>query len=364
MQMDRILSCVDESETADVISSTPAHVYESWYESLVHICGREAYVPISAGQLLEILSFSARALSAAELYFIYKSYSTPGLPLNLDDPSVNLDFLEDVCSDFVAIIPPKGGAKNCTLRLVHPRMKTFLVRNSSEFTRHLPENPLAGFSILESQANLKFGKICLFCLLQFTEQIGLDVQKDLAIRSLLDYSAHYWYIHALHADDAALNDLMLVLFTSEEYFTTWLSVYDPDDQKSSKGKTNHPSPLYYACLIGFYDLTERLLDQGARLGEAGGRHNYPLLAAVEAGHQEIVRLLLERGDEANRRFENGDSAVIRAAAHGNAETVQSLLMHGADLNARDKDHLTALHRAVRQRHHDVISLLLESGADC
>jgi len=273
---------------------------------------------------------------------------------------VNFLKIETICSDFVAVVTRSEIAKSYTyesIKLVHPQLKNLL------FSCYLGETKFWELGVSKTQANLHMAESCLTYLLSFNGTIDANDTIFADRYSLLRYAAQNWYIHATESDVLCLQTLLLGLFTSEVCFATWLSVHDPDAPDRSIPEANPPSPLYYACLLGFYDLAKTLLGQGARLDEVAGKHNYPLLAAVASGHREVVRMLLDEKDEANRRFKNGDTAIIRAASEGRADIVQLLLTHGGDPNAKDERHLTALHWAIRWEQYGIVPLLLDSEAE-
>lgn len=268
--------------------------------------------------------------------------------------------IETICSDFVAVVTRSEIAKSYTyesIKLVHPQLKNLL------FSCYLGETKFWELGVSKTQANLHMAESCLTYLLSFNGTIDANDTIFADRYSLLRYAAQNWYIHATESDVLCLQTLLLGLFTSEVCFDTWLSVHDPDAPDRSIPGADHPSPLYYACLLGFHNLAKTLLSQGARLDVVGGEHNYPLLAAVASGHRRVVRLLLDGKDEANRPFKNGDTAMIRAAFQDRTDIVQLLLDHGADPNAKDKRHLTVLHRASRQQCDGIVRLLLDVGAD-
>jgi len=273
---------------------------------------------------------------------------------------VDLEEIENICSDFLAVVTSAevpGSYTQKMVKLVHPQLQILL------FSDHLGDTRFGHYGISKTQAHLRMAESCLSYLLRFTEPIHAENETLDYECPLLQYAARYWYTHASIGDEFCLRVPMVRLFTSKVCFPIWLSVYDPDTHDWAHFKANRPSPLYYACLLGFCDLAKALLRQGARFDVGGGKHRFPLLAAVTSGHEDVVRLLLDKGDDANRRFKNGNAAIIRAASQGYSDIAQLLISHGANPDARDKRHLTALHWAVRQDKDDIVPILLASGAN-
>lgn len=139
------------------------------------------------------------------------------------------------------------------------------------------------FHISERQANLQMALSCLEHLKQSIKVPKLNRINVNSADTLLQYSAPYWYSHARVTSNRSLQALISSLFTSEGHFASWLSVWDPDNEGRPREKAQRPSPLYYACLLGFYDLARALLAEGAAIDQTGGESKLPLLVAIDFG---------------------------------------------------------------------------------
>ncbi|KAL9593236.1 MAG: hypothetical protein Q9219_007632 [cf. Caloplaca sp. 3 TL-2023] len=99
--------------------------------------------------------------------------------------------------------------------------------------------------------------------------------------------------------------------------------------------------LHYACTLGYYEMTELLLENGAWVNAAPDDDEHglsPLMMAVEAGSTNLVCLLLARGAKVNAAV----PATLMTALHfackrGDLETAQELIRYGAKTAAKTKD---------------------------
>lgn len=250
------------------------------------------------------------------------------------------------------------------IELVHPSIRTFL---SSEY---IQESRARALHVDRRLSHHRMAGACLELLLGRRFESPSD---EVALSSVLPYAAKYWSYHfnCLNADQQrtsnpdqhkALHVLVLELFRSQECFSHWLSIYDPDSSTPGSAVKN-PSPLYYASLLGLYDVTKDLIvieTASPRLNS--GKHGYPLLAAIENGHTEIVRLLLENRihpADPNIKCDNADTALIRAISQGKSSIARILLENGADRTLHGNQHLSPLHWAVRIRNEEALRLLFE-----
>lgn len=97
---------------------------------------------------------------------------------------------------------------------------------------------------------------------------------------------------------------------------------------------NGTSPLIVACLYGYDDIVELLLDKGAKINLRDSVGYSPLYAACQNGHDSTIRILLSKGADVNLSSNNGASPIYRACENCHKSTVQLLLKYGADINKR------------------------------
>lgn len=142
-------------------------------------------------------------------------------------------------------------------------------------------------------------RACLATLLHF------DDPDDLTPETLLNfplyrYAANYCMNHCRTASDDICKVLCLQLFVQKgNCFTNWLRVHNPYDQwRDPIFFAKNPeaaSSLYYASLLGFPNIVDHLLGNGADPNLLGGKINFALQAASHQGYEEVVRQLLRGG---------------------------------------------------------------------
>jgi ankyrin repeat protein len=137
------------------------------------------------------------------------------------------------------------------------------------------------------------------------------------------------------------------LFDADKpYFPAWLQVHNIDTRplRSSilyyfalNEAPNMATPLYYAALCGFHDLTEQLIiKHPQQVNAAGGYYESPLGAALSGGHFEIAQLLYERSADLDVQGYYNRTPLGGASFSGQLEIVQWLLSRGANPNVTVK----------------------------
>eukprot|EP00931_Biecheleriopsis_adriatica_P006174 TRINITY_DN107623_c0_g1_i1.p1 TRINITY_DN107623_c0_g1~~TRINITY_DN107623_c0_g1_i1.p1 ORF type:complete len:399 (+),score=66.20 TRINITY_DN107623_c0_g1_i1:41-1237(+) len=143
--------------------------------------------------------------------------------------------------------------------------------------------------------------------------------------------------------------------------------YDPDWTSTTFGdRTEHRTPLHYACVEGNAEAASYLLEARAKLDIQDGQWKTPLHLAIEEEHTDIIDLLLRFGPDVNLgNMESGmnNSPLMDASHKGDLGLVEKLITARADVTQQGKQQMSALHLAVRKRHTDVARKLLESRAD-
>ena len=123
------------------------------------------------------------------------------------------------------------------------------------------------------------------------------------------------------------------------------------------------SPLILASEHGDAKLVAKLLALGGDPNDTEGACSSVLHSAVDSNNAEVVHLLLEHGANPKCRLKaNGDSALFNAATSGNAQIAADLLAHGADFNVRGVRGRTPLHAAAATKHFEVLQVLVKAGA--
>jgi len=131
--------------------------------------------------------------------------------------------------------------------------------------------------------------------------------------------------------------------------------------------TNGPdgsTPLQWAVYRNDIPEVKRLLQAGAKVGEANNYGATPMQMAAATGNAQIIKLLLDAGANADSPNAEGQTALMAVARTGNVEAAKLLLRRGAKVNARESwGDQTALMWASARRHPQMMELLISHGAD-
>jgi ankyrin repeat protein len=109
-------------------------------------------------------------------------------------------------------------------------------------------------------------------------------------------------------------------------------------------------------------LTERLIQNGARVEALSETLGTPLNAAILSGLYEVAKVLIAHGAEIDARDARRSTPLYYASGRGDLEAVHLLLSKGADVNAANAPGFRPLHWAAGNGHLEVVRLLLANGA--
>jgi len=194
---------------------------------------------------------------------------------------------------------------------------------------------------------------------------------------LAEYAAEHWVFHAQYKDVSThLRKGMEHFFDLDKpHLSAWRELHDMGtmpiphstffllypDQKSPA------SPLYYAALCGFHDLTKDLISKyPSQVNASGGFYLGPLVAALAGKHFRTADLLRLSGAHPDVRGYDLKTPLHDVAYHGDLEILHKLIEYNADLDAVDADGYTPLCEASVSSHPnsvDVVRLFLEHGVD-
>ena len=317
--------------------------------------------PLRVAELAEVLAFD---------------FSGEGIPkLNPDwrwedhEEAVML-----TCSSLVMIVDDaresEDGSKdkNEDSRIVqfsHFSVKEFLM--SSRFADS--SRDVSHYHVEPEAAHMILAQACLGVLLRLSDRMDRDMIKNFP---LAYYAARYWVEHArFKGVSSPILDGMECLFDADKpHFSAWLWIYNEDDYGRSM-TTMSPEkpeavPLYYAALLGFRDLTARLLAEHPEDVHAeGGYEVTPLHASAAYGYTDVFSLLVEHYPNLDIKGHYDQTPLHRAAHCGHLEIGKLLVDHGADVDARDdvqRTELTPLFYAARHGRLAFARMLLENGA--
>ncbi|MEG4809998.1 ankyrin repeat domain-containing protein [Microcoleus sp. F8-D3] len=132
-----------------------------------------------------------------------------------------------------------------------------------------------------------------------------------------------------------------------------------DNARNGKGTTL----LHNAVKIGFKELVQQLIKDGANVAILDSEKRTPLHLAVDRGSQDIAELLIANGARVNARNANGQTPLYRAIAIGHNEIAALLINNGTDVNNIDGSGTTPLHKAAHYGNVEILKLLIAKGAE-
>ena len=349
-----------------------------------------------AHQLLQCLVAAVRPLRVEELAEVLAvDFAVEGIPkLNLGWRWKDQEeAVMSACSSLVVIV--KDGDSRI-VQFSHFSVKEFLTANRLAE----PIRDVSRYHIRLEAAHTILAQACLGVLLRLDDRVDRDKIKDFP---LARYAAQYWPTHARFENASShIKDGMKCLFDADKpHFAAWLWIYNEEYEGGRPMSTMCPekpeaSSLYYAAMLGFRDLADRLIaEHPEHVNARGGLEQTPTHVAARAGHADILSLLLEHGAEVEALGHNGQTPLHRASWQRKVKAGQCLLDHGADINARnnsgltplgsaayqdleftrmlvergariddsDSDGWTSLHWAIQSGNVQIVQLLLENGAD-
>jgi ankyrin repeat protein len=320
-------------------------------------------------RLLQCLVVAMRPLLVEELAEV--------LAVDFDDaegiPRLNPDWRSEgqeqalltACSSLIAIVEHNSSR---VVQFSHFSVQEFL---TSKRLAIMSED-ISHFQVLLEPSHTILAQACLGVLLQSGGCIHKDGTKNES--PLADYAARRWVNHAQFENVSShAQKAMERLFDPDKaHFQDWLRLHDVERTYHNpafvlfmplSSPRPKPTPLYYAALCGFRDLTEHILvNHPQQVNVHGGLYVVPLVAALAANHYSIAQLLHEYGADVDVRGADRLTPLHSASRQGHFEIVQWLLDHGAATNVRTDDDKTPLHGAVWKGHVDVVRILLKHNA--
>ncbi len=123
------------------------------------------------------------------------------------------------------------------------------------------------------------------------------------------------------------------------------------------------TPLFVAVETGNIEITQLLLDHGAKVSAKDIEKQTPLMRLDDDATPELVELLVRYGAKVDLADKEGNTALILAAESVKAEVLKALIDTGADVRAKNKLGRTALMEAAENDDLESVKLLLEAGAE-
>ena len=290
--------------------------------------------------------------------------------------------VRSACRTLVNIIDIRGEK---VVQLTHASVREYLMSDRiakgtlPDMSRVPPTPALSyNFQVLLEPAHTLLARASLGVLLQLDSSIDKTKIQDFP---LSQYAAEHWDDHARFEGVSSnfLDALECLFDKNKPHFAAWIWLYDVENSRGHDNLSPHPTqpeavPLYYAVLLGFSDLAERLLRAHPQDVNAGGGWNEtPLHVALYEGHPNLALLLLEHDADVEYWSRHGQTAIYMASSRGYAEVVKSLINYGAELlvnaECNDQDEYlgnvtwTPLHVASKNGRLETATTLLAYGAD-
>lgn len=121
--------------------------------------------------------------------------------------------------------------------------------------------------------------------------------------------------------------------------------------------------LMIASSKNFVEMTQLLLNKGAKI-EAQNKDGFtPLIWAVWTNSLKTADLLLKKGAKIEAKTKTGDNVLHLVALQGNIDTVAFLLNKGANIEAENGEKKTPLFIAIENGKEDLVEYLIGRGAN-
>lgn len=129
------------------------------------------------------------------------------------------------------------------------------------------------------------------------------------------------------------------------------------NKRDAEGNT----PLHYACLKGYRDIVNLLLDNDADVSIANNLSETPLHAASRSGNKEIIGRLVEYGAELDATDSEGQTPLIRLLDNRRTDAALFLIEQGADPEIADNTGHKAIDYATAHGLREVVVRLSVEG---
>jgi ankyrin repeat protein len=130
------------------------------------------------------------------------------------------------------------------------------------------------------------------------------------------------------------------------------------------GNSDGETPLHWAAVNGFPELTERLLNHSANVNHVDKQGMSALHKAAHNGFEDVLRVLFAHGADTLATDARGRSLLHHGAMGGSRLAVLMALSKGASINtATTEDMQTVLHLACERAQRGLVAELISFGAD-
>jgi ankyrin repeat protein len=263
------------------------------------------------------------------------------------------------CSSLITIVDD-GGFQ--VVQFSHFSVKEFLT--SDRLARS--SGNVSRYHITLEPAHTILAQACLGVLLRLDDHF---IEDNIDDAPLVEYASRHLFDHAGFEKVAPnIRDAMEYFLNADKpHWTAWSRVQDVDAEWewfTPNERIDDALPLYYASLVGFYDLAEHLVSKHPEhINARGGKMVTSLVAALRRKHFRIAELLHRHGADVNIRGTSNRTSLHTACIDGIPDIVEWLLNHGADVNSQDDWPYFPIHFAAGWGHLQIVRMLIEFNAD-
>ncbi|MCZ6834695.1 MAG: ankyrin repeat domain-containing protein [Planctomycetota bacterium] len=192
---------------------------------------------------------------------------------------------------------------------------------------------------------------------------GMMLGIDFVINEDLVQALDFLIDHGLLDDDKNLNGSWLIQLMADKGHRAQVARLLDAGVDPHSLIFGSESLLHIAARQGWYDMADRLLDEGLPIDAQPPKgEGPPLQLAITYRHLDLARRLIERGANVNLRSSYGESALNGAIVIHDREFFEFLVEQGAEINGPPEAR-SPLFVAVAHRSPEFIDRLLELGAD-
>ena len=119
--------------------------------------------------------------------------------------------------------------------------------------------------------------------------------------------------------------------------------------------------LHHACSMGYFSITEYLIQRGAEVNSRDKDDSLPIHDACRRGNLDTVKFLINKGSDFTSTNKFGRTPLHVASLNGHAPLVEYLIQRGAEVNSRDEDRFLPTHGACMKGHLDTVQLLTSTN---
>jgi ankyrin repeat protein len=360
-QLEALHHCLPPS-VARILEELPETLDETyeWVLREINKANRE-----HARRLLQCLTVALRPLRVEELAEVlaidFDAPTQGGIP-QLNPKWRWTDQHQAVLSTCSSLIAIADDGDSRVVQFSHFSVKEYLTSDRLANSN----GDVSRYHIVLEPAHTILAQACLGVLFRLDDRVNKDNVED---TPLVEYAVRNWVNHArFESVSSRIQDTMEYFFDADKpHWTPWCWVQEMDVfwyEFTPDEKLNNALPLYYASLVGFYDVAEHLIGKHPEYINARGGHLVtPLVAALYGKYFKVAELLHHHGADVDVLGDEESTPLHIACVDGLVDVMHWLLDHGASVNAQNKVLYAPLHYAASCGRLQSARMLIEHNAD-